>query len=578
MSYKNEYTFIELFAGAGGFSVGLEMAGFRRIAAVEIDRWACETLRANSKTGLIIEKDICQISNSEIKTLEIPDVIVGGPPCQGFSVAGPSQYGVEDPRNNLFLQFLRFVDLLRPIICVIENVPNIYTKNLKGGITAACIIKDLFGELGYNTINHTFNAADYGVPQSRKRAFIVAMLNGGSFNAPTKICKEACNQLQLFDVTRPYLTAWEALSDLPAIHSSEGEDGLVPYDKPPANSYQELMRKGSEGVYNHIAMRHTERLVERFKSIPVGKSLKDVSLEHGQKQKFTGKISKKPYKSNNQRLDPDQVCLAIPASFQSNFVHPYLHRNLTAREAARLMSFPDNYVFKGKRTTMSWEPYLSQYNQIGNAVCPLLAKAVGESIAQALDNYSFASKRKRNKISEKLKTWLYKTAPKKFSSKHLFIDKDPLLKNELSFLGAILLKNLGLSFNDDLVFYKNLQIPFYYFPLALIISTNPECKICDKHSPPYANHNGFMPFLISKDEFESLSIKQKDNGLDYHLRYFDRRPYQCAHYVGEILEKAGFAKLLNDKNPRTGRFVRGMVVEKLPNNIERLREKFNDGE
>jgi DNA (cytosine-5)-methyltransferase 1 len=170
----------------------------------------------------------------------------------------------------------------------------------------------------------------------------------------------------------------DAISDLPVLGAGEGTDGLQPYSTSAGNSYQRLMRQGSRNVANHVAMRHTSRLVERFQQIKPGDSA------------YTSSTGATVYKSNNQRLIPELPSLCITANFQSTYVHPHQHRNLTAREAARLMTFPDWYIFKGKRTLMSKallmkydrhsEANLSQYNQIGNAVPPLLAQAVGESL------------------------------------------------------------------------------------------------------------------------------------------------------------------------------------------------------
>ena len=155
------------------------------------------------------------------------------------------------------------------------------------------------------------------------------------------------------------------------------------YESGPQNSYQKWIRNGSTKVYNHIAMKHTDRLVERFSHIGFGQSVADVSEEHQQRKRGdAGKISGKVYSQNNMRPFPNKPSPTIPASFQSNFVHPFINRNYTAREGARLQSFPDTYIFQGKRTTMSWEKNLSQYQQIGNAVPPLLAKGIALKILQ----------------------------------------------------------------------------------------------------------------------------------------------------------------------------------------------------
>lgn len=573
MPLSSTFTFADLFAGAGGFSLGLRNSGLKELFALEIDSWACETLKANSDTQ-VIEADIQSITESQIRELPRPDIIVGGPPCQGFSVAGPSQFGVEDPRNNLFLHYLRFVEILRPSICIIENVPGIITKVINYGATAADIVCNYFDMLGYNTQVHIFNAVDYGVPQLRKRAFIIATAKGIAWKSPVKTHSFNNDSKSLFYDELPlYVTVWDAISDLTQIDSGEGTDELTPYKSCPNNSYQEKMRLKSNGILNHIAMKHSSRLIERFKTIQHGQSLKDVENEHGQKKKFSGEINSTPYKSNNQRLNPDLPSLAIPASFQSTFLHPFKHRNLTAREAARLMSFPDNYIFKGKRTTMSWEKHLSQYNQIGNSVCPLMAQALGESCINALTKSCITLNETTSNI---LDTSIINVDNK--NTIHTNIKKCGIKINDKL---LSILTNIGTNIvsskyavENNKINYECIKIPCYFITLALIIPSITECKLCNKSIAPYANHNGFIPYLISKSNVDSLLKKHKDNGLDYHLRVFDDFPQQCAHYVGKILETMGYVKQISDVNPRTGRNVTGMIVENIPDEVNAVKAEI----
>ena len=180
------------------------------------------------------------------------------------------------------------------------------------------------------------------------------------------------------------VTVNQAISDLPIIEACEGTE-VQEYNLEPQNAYQDFMRINSDRVYNHIAMRHTNRLIERFKAIKNGEGLLDVWENHGAVQR--GNPSKKStikFSQNNQRLYGDRPAPTIAASFQSNFIHPTLNRNFTAREGARLQSFPDHFVFKGMRTKMSWEKGLSQYQQIGNAVPPLMAYEIGLKIKSLL--------------------------------------------------------------------------------------------------------------------------------------------------------------------------------------------------
>ena len=173
--------------------------------------------------------------------------------------------------------------------------------------------------------------------------------------------------------------------DLPQISSGEGAE-VMEYTVAPQNEYQRWARENSNVVHNHVAMRHTSRLIDRFKNIGFGQSVADVDKSHQQRQRGdASRISGKVFSQNNMRPFPNRPSPTIPASFQSNFIHPYLDRNFTAREGARLQSFPDSYIFCGKRTTMSWEKNLSQYQQIGNAVPPLMAKAIAQNIIEYLE-------------------------------------------------------------------------------------------------------------------------------------------------------------------------------------------------
>ena len=185
-------------------------------------------------------------------------------------------------------------------------------------------------------------------------------------------------------IKKKYIKLWDSISDLPQILSGKGEEGQE-YIGKPKNKYQKSMRVGANKIFNHIAMKHTDRLIERFKQIKYGQSVKHVSSKYSQRKRGAAdKLSGKVYSQNNMRPFPNLPSPTVAASFQSNFIHPYLNRNFTAREAARIQSFPDKYIFKGKRTTMSWEKNLSQYQQIGNAVPPLLAKAVAKTIKDYL--------------------------------------------------------------------------------------------------------------------------------------------------------------------------------------------------
>jgi hypothetical protein len=384
----------------------------------------------------------------------------------------------------------------------------------------------------------------------------VASQAEGQFRFPEPTHGESSD---LFVNREPYVTVGQAISDLPDIEAGDGTDDLVPYGRTIMNSYQERMRLYSTGVTNHIAMKHTNRVVERFKVIGLGQSLKDVPLEYGQIAKLTGKTVSNPYKYNNYRLDPDKPSLAIPASFQSLFIHPFKNRNLTAREAARIMGFPDEFEFFGKRTTMSWEKNLSQYNQIGNAVCPTVATSLGRAIERGLEN----SRSKRD-------TPIPITAPPlpptltKISGLHrselptIRSIVDTSLELDLRAVGQELLGTSLGHFQR-----QGFSVPVSTLPAALIFASEVSCVVCSPDLRPRSCHNGEMAFLISKEDLDSLRQNEQDHGLDYHLRAILDIPHQVGHFVGEQLAELDLADLVMLTNERTGRRVRGMrVVER----------------
>ena len=273
------------------------------------------------------------------------------------------------------MDFLRVVRECNAKFFVMENVQGMLSMKTKSGAKVMDIILSEMDNSGYNVNYELLNAAEFGVPQSRKRLIFVGIRKDLEFRKDEVLPKG-----WLFGDDQ--ITVEQALMDLPQIKACEGVEEQE-YSSEPQNDYQKYCRNGSNRVHNHIAMRHTKRLVERFEQIKFGQSVGDVSEQYAQRKRGDAtKISGKSYNQNNYRPYPDRPSPTIPAIFQSNFVHPYLNRNYTAREGARLQSFPDTYIFKGKRTNMSWDKDLSQYQQIGNAVPPLLAKAIAENLVK----------------------------------------------------------------------------------------------------------------------------------------------------------------------------------------------------
>ena len=372
---------IDLFSGCGGMSLGFKLAGATSVVANEVDEWAGDTYEKNHPKTKLLRGDIRDIKDwSAI----IPptfrgqiDGVIGGPPCQGFSLSGNRD--AHDPRNSLFMDFLRCVTHFRPKFFVMENVKGLLSMKTADRSPVIEIILDEFSKAGYKTSYSILNSAWFGAPQLRERVFIIGVAENFPFNESLVFPQP---EIQPDD----YVTVDMAVSDLPLIESGEGEEQQT-YRTPPQNDYQAWARKNSTSVFNHVAMRHTGRLIERFKVIKAGQSVAHVSEEHSAMKRGDPKIkSGKVFGQNNMRVFPDFPAPTVAASFQSNFIHPHLNRNFTAREGARLQSFPDDYIFMGKRTTMSWEKSLSQYQQIGNAVPPLLAKAIAENLIRYFDS------------------------------------------------------------------------------------------------------------------------------------------------------------------------------------------------
>ncbi|MFN8459240.1 MAG: DNA cytosine methyltransferase [Anaerolineae bacterium] len=396
---------IDLFAGAGGFGVGFKLAGFNVPFSLEVDAWACDTLRYNHSDMIVLQQDIRDFGTSaavhNICPFK-PDIVVGGPPCQGFSVAGPAKKDPKDPRNSLFVNFAQWIDFLEPKAFVMENVKGLLARRNTDGQKVIDIIKNTFVELGYSVDVWLLNAAEYGVPQIRERVFIVGNREGRELNPPPKThsLELACinnAQLSFFENNKllPAITLWEAISDLPSLNAREGEEEQE-YAAEPITEFQRWARGDNSCLYNHVAMDHSLRLVERFKHIKWGESSSDVPEQHGARRRNgNGALSGVNYDQNNRRLYPYKPSHTIAASFYANFIHPFQHRNLTAREGARIQSFPDSYRFMGKKTVVSHkllhreerfdEKFLCQYNQVGNAVPPKLACVIATYLQEQLE-------------------------------------------------------------------------------------------------------------------------------------------------------------------------------------------------
>lgn len=393
---------IDLFAGAGGFSLGAQQAGVHIEHAVEIDEWACDTLRANHPNCRITSMDMRSLDDEwwKAEVQKYPDLLIGGPPCQGFSRAGPANKDPKDPRNSLFQEFVRVAKVLQPRLVILENVPGILRARTASGEGVANIIEGELDSLGYTVARFVLQAERFGVPQIRKRVFFVGTLEGELPNLiPPTNGGESGQPSLLNDGLPESLTVRDAIADLPLVDVGS-YDEKVRYTGPPATEFQKEMRSGAgDWLENHVPMRHSPRTVERMKTIRPGQSQSHVVDRHAPKRRVRSAADGAgTYDQNNRRMHFDRPCHTLAASFYANFIHPELNRNFTPREGARIQTFPDRYVFSGKPTVVSMkllrregreaEQHLCQYNQIGNAVPPRLAQVL---IANLLSSVSKTS-------------------------------------------------------------------------------------------------------------------------------------------------------------------------------------------
>ena len=359
---------IDLFAGAGGMSEGFQQAGFRAAAAVEFDEMAAKTFSFNHPGVPLIVGDIRNISPEQVLAhagVEEVDVVCGGPPCQGFSLAGPRI--ADDPRNNLFLEFVRFVRVLQPKFFVFENVSGL-TSMLGGGALKAIVTE--FSSLGYSCCFKVLNAADYGVPQSRPRFILIGNRDGEVIGMPERTHRAPRGPSLFEDDLLPHLTVWDALSDLPHLEAGQGEEQSQ-HMHDPRNTYQTDRRgRRNPGVlYNHRATGHSDRIKARYAAIPEGAD--NSCLPEGLRTK----------KINVFKLHRDRPARTVTCNHRTDLLHPVIPRGTTVREAARLQSFDDDYCFFGNLTRKA--RWVTQDDQAGNAVPPLFARAIARHISQA---------------------------------------------------------------------------------------------------------------------------------------------------------------------------------------------------
>ncbi len=398
---RSSLTCVDLFAGAGGLSAGFHLAGFRSLLFNELDAQAAKTFQENfplAKSFVCpIEKLTTRRIREEANLGDIDiDVVLGGPPCQGFSINAPTRSD-KDPRNHLFRHYVRLVlEGLRPKFIVMENVPGLVS--LDEGKTLDDV-RVSFEKAGYRIAFKILNAAHYGVPQERWRlVFLGTRLSGvePSLPAPVHYSNQRANfaggieftfrhaigrrdQVLMFDnALRPPTTVGEALSDLPRI-SSGGGDVIMKSALPPLGAYQELMREGSSCVYNHQCADIASINMQRLRHVKPGGSWRDIP--HDLLPKGLQRARRSDHTRRYGRLDPASLSCTILTKCDPHwgtFFHYEQDRVISVREAARLQSFPDSFHFTGSLG--------DQYRQVGNAVPPLLAKAIADHIKDLMDN------------------------------------------------------------------------------------------------------------------------------------------------------------------------------------------------
>lgn len=357
-------TVIDLFCGAGGLSEGFRQAGFRVLAGQDIDTKAGETFVRTHPEAIFLGGPIQDInaesllSHTDLRPGEL-DVLVGGPPCQGYSVYN-HQRGVHDPRAGLFREYLRIVRGLKPKWLVMENVSGI-TSIANGAIVEE--IQREMGKLGYRVEMQVLKAEDYGVPQARRRMVFIATRT----DQPIRFPKPTHGPGLL-----PYVTIWDAISDLPALENGESAEGLR-YRSKPKNTYQSTLRGNAVRVANHSAPRLSTVNVQRMLHIPEGGSWRDIPFEllpAGMKRAKRSDHTKRY--GRPKKNDLSCTILTKCDLHWGAYIHPEQNRSFTVREASRLQSFPDTFVFSGNRT--------EQFVQVGNAVPPLMGKAIAEAL------------------------------------------------------------------------------------------------------------------------------------------------------------------------------------------------------
>lgn len=385
------YTTLDLFCGAGGITEGFREAGFHCLYGNDVMKEAIETFSYNHPEAIADNRPIEQVDPFEVRMrlgLEPGelDVLVGGPPCQGFSINAPERF-LDDPRNKLFRHYAKFLAEFRPKAFVFENVPGLLS--LGDGKVFRQIQKE-FSQLGYNLTYRILFAAHYGVPQERWRLILLGTQRGQiEHPMPThwaigrtnfRCDKDMIFQLGEEDRNRlaPTVVVQDAIGDLPRLEMGEGAEE-VGYTTDAHSDYARMMRSVGGMTFNHYAAKLSKQNAERMKHVPPGGSWRDIP--HDLLPKGMQRARRSDHTKRYGRLRPDGLPGTVLTKCDPHWGTVFLpdqNRTLTVREAARFQSFPDFYKFLGSR--------VSQYEQVGNAVPVLMARAIGMAVRLTLDS------------------------------------------------------------------------------------------------------------------------------------------------------------------------------------------------
>lgn len=350
-------TCIDLFCGCGGLSRGFMDAGYNVLLGIDFDEAALNSFEKNHGNAKALKLDLFNHDNIKVITDYLKennqslDVLIGGPPCQGFSIAGPRD--MNDKRNMLYSAMVKLADSAKPRAVLLENVPGMLQTN--DGIGAKRIIED-FAKIGYKMVPKLLYAPDYGIPQIRKRVFFVGLRDSSkTFEFPAATVKK-----------ENYVTCEQAIGDLPALEGIYGDE-IQQYPCSPQSEYQKMMRKNSKEIHNHIGTIHDEKTLKFLAMVPEGKNYKALPKEYEGIYKYHEALTR----YHSKKPSP-----TINTCNRSHFHYKYL-RIPTVRESARLQSFPDDFIFYGTKA--------QQYRQVGNAVPPMLGKVVAEQLKKYLE-------------------------------------------------------------------------------------------------------------------------------------------------------------------------------------------------